>query len=135
MTTTTDRLTNLRGTLALIASGRGPAPQMASTALEADDQQPDMRAALLAILKWYPESVPMLDDPPCTECGWQEGDHEAQRDHSFTAGPPAGVPFFTEAFLYDLLGKEDARSLLYLMRDIARAAGFDPRVLEGEAQR
>lgn len=34
------------------------------------------------------------------------------------------APFFSEAFLYPLLGKGDARTLLSIMRDIAEAAGL-----------
>lgn len=35
------------------------------------------------------------------------------------------APFFTEAFLYNLVGKEDARSILALIRQLGRALGFD----------
>ena len=34
-------------------------------------------------------------------------------------------PFFSEAYLYNLLGKEDARTLLALMRPVWDAAGID----------
>jgi len=33
------------------------------------------------------------------------------------------APFFSEAYLYTLLGKEDARSLLSRMRELAQALG------------
>jgi hypothetical protein len=39
MATEQERLGYLRGILALIASGRGPAPEMAATALEADQRE------------------------------------------------------------------------------------------------
>ncbi len=34
------------------------------------------------------------------------------------------APFFSETYLYSLLGKEDARTLLALMRPVFRAAGW-----------
>ena len=41
------------------------------------------------------------------------------------AAEDARAPFFTEAYLYTLLGKEDARTLLYLFDEVCKAAGFD----------
>lgn len=38
--------------------------------------------------------------------------------------PEPGCPFFTEAFLYELFGKEDARTLLALLGSVARALGL-----------
>ncbi len=38
-----------------------------------------------------------------------------------------GAPFFTEAFLYNLLGKEDARTVLAAVREIQRALGLSER--------
>lgn len=35
-------------------------------------------------------------------------------------------PFFSEAVLYPLLGKEDARTVLALLSNIVSAAGLDP---------
>ncbi len=34
-------------------------------------------------------------------------------------------PFFSETYLYNLLGKEDARTLLAYMGEFARALGYD----------
>lgn len=36
-----------------------------------------------------------------------------------------GTPILTEALLYDVLGKEDTRSLLHAVSEVARAAGLD----------
>lgn len=36
---------------------------------------------------------------------------------------PADCPFFTEAFLYSLVGKEDARTILALMRQLCESLG------------
>lgn len=44
---------------------------------------------------------------------YEEGDEQA--------------PFFTEAFLYNLLGKDDARSVLGIMRRLCELAGVDWR--------
>lgn len=35
--------------------------------------------------------------------------------------------FFSEAFLYNLLGKDDARSVLHIVRELAELAGVDFR--------
>lgn len=37
------------------------------------------------------------------------------------------APFFTEAFLYNLLGKEDARSVLSIIRRLSALAGVEYR--------
>jgi hypothetical protein len=37
------------------------------------------------------------------------------------------APFFTEAFLYNLLGKDEARSVLGIMRRLCKLAGVDYR--------
>ncbi len=56
--------------------------------------------------KWAPESGPAL----LRKCEhFEEGDEDA--------------PFFTETFLYLMIGKEDARTLLAYMRDLAEAVG------------
>lgn len=44
-----------------------------------------------------------------------------------------GCPFFTEAFTYELLGKEDARTLLALVRELMVAAGI-PRMEQHEIE-
>lgn len=48
------------------------------------------------------------------EDGYEEGDEDA--------------PFFSECYLYNLLGKDDARTLLALMRPIWEAAGIETEV-------
>lgn len=45
------------------------------------------------------------------------------------------APFFSEAFLYNLVGKEDARTILGLIEHLARAAGVDPYQAEAQACR
>lgn len=36
----------------------------------------------------------------------------------------AKAPFFSEAYLYDLMGKEEARTVLYYIRNLCRVAGI-----------
>ena len=45
---------------------------------------------------------------------------------TFAAKDDSSQPFFTEAYLYPLLGKEDARTLLALMRNVFESLGFSP---------
>ena len=40
------------------------------------------------------------------------------------------TPFFSESFLYPLLGKENARTVLAAVNNVIRAAGIDPRSLQ-----
>lgn len=44
--------------------------------------------------------------------GYEKGDEKA--------------PFFSEAFLYNLLGKEDARTVLTVLKNFIRSMGIDP---------
>lgn len=87
------------------------------------------RKALEGLRDYIPESVPQLVDPQCSECGWQQDHHVegglAGVDHGFMSGPPEDVPFFTEAFLYNLMGKEDARTILAVVRNVLRAFDVD----------
>ena len=40
------------------------------------------------------------------------------------------APFLSESFLYPLLGKESARSVLAAVNNVIRAVGIDPRSLQ-----
>ena len=50
------------------------------------------------------------------ECGWPDDVPPVSGNK-----PKPGTPFFTEAYLYELLGKEDARTVLCLMNAVERA--------------
>jgi len=53
------------------------------------------------------------------------------RLYSFEVESNSGdEPFLSESFLYDLIGKEDARTVLALLRRISEAAGLDPLAVE-----
>ena len=75
----------------------------------------DLKTALKKILKLRLEGVPLhftkLE-------GYAKGDERA--------------PFFSEAFLYVLIGKQDARTVLAYLHNLIRLAGFDPNELERE---
>jgi len=46
------------------------------------------------------------------------------------------APFFSEAYLYNLLGKEDARTVLAIVNNLIRACGIEPAdILRWESDR
>lgn len=64
---------------------------------------------------------------------WMPEDEHAPLLHSgITKAEMKKVPFFSETYLYGLLGKEDARTLLARMRRVCEAAGFDMESLYRE---
>ena len=68
----------------------------------------DLRERLAKLREWEPEWTPQVVREEFKECGVEPGEV---------------VPFFTEAYLYPLLGKEDARTLLALMRPVWELIG------------
>lgn len=66
------------------------------------------QSALKRLLRWKPEGVPA-----------------AVRKDMKACGETAVPPFVSEAFLYPLLGKEDARSLLGELRRLGQAIAVD----------
>ena len=75
----------------------------------------DLKAALKELLKFRLEGIPeYFTELP----GYAKGDEEA--------------PFFSEGFLYPLLGKENARSVLSCIHDLIKLAGLDPYELDRE---
>jgi hypothetical protein len=76
-----------------------------------------IKEAFKVLLSWVPEGVPLKRistiNYPVKFFGkaFQEGDDKQ--------------PFFSEAYLYNLLGKEDARTLLALMRRLCKAFEYD----------
>lgn len=73
----------------------------------------DLLKAARRIYEYLPEGY-NVDFKKLT--GYKEGDENA--------------PFFSEAFLYVLMGKTDARTILALVANLIRAAGLDPNNLE-----
>lgn len=76
-----------------------------------DITTPEGRAKIAKrLITWTPESTPIgFKRRP----GYAKGDED--------------TPFFSEAYLYTLLGKEDARTLLALMRPVWEMLGI-PRM-------
>lgn len=71
------------------------------------------KAALIDLLNWKPEDAP-----------------RPIKGYGITATEMKKVPFFCETYLYGLLGKEDARTLLAYTRRVCEAAGFDIDTLQ-----
>jgi hypothetical protein len=66
----------------------------------------ELRQSFDRLVDFHPE-VDSLDH---SADGFQEGDEKA--------------PFFSESYLYNLVGKEDARSILVRIRRLALAVGY-----------
>lgn len=85
----------------------------------------DFKSALVDLFKFTMEGGELgtaeLTDAFKKSPFYEEGDENA--------------PFFSEAYLYNLVGKEDARTILCLFENLARAAGIDPYQAEVEACR
>jgi hypothetical protein len=90
-----------------------------------DGLTPALKEALAEIKRWCPEFNPNLADPPCFMCSWQKDEHTEGGSgcDRYTDEPPDDVPFFTEGYLYWLMNKDQARTILALVRNLARAAG------------
>lgn len=81
-----------------------------------------LEEAALDLFQWRPESgFPKALKKGNDYCDGNEDDET--------------VPFLTESFLYPLLGKEDARTLLARIHALFRAMGVEPRNFEENAWR
>lgn len=75
------------------------------------------KESMKQLLEWIPEGVPLEKisriNYPVSIWGkvFFEGNDKQ--------------PFFSEAYLYNLLGKEDARTLLALMRKLCKSLGIE----------
>ncbi len=76
----------------------------------------EIKVALEELLRWVPDQE-----------NWVEVFRylSRRRGGGYTKGDET-APFFSEAFLYNLLGKEDARSLLGRMQTLLSLLGYDP---------
>ncbi len=82
----------------------------------------EIKEVLEKLLSWTPEGVDLksisrINYPPKHFPKKEYGEICSEED--------AECPFFSEAYLYNLLGKEDARTLLALMRNFIRSLGMD----------
>lgn len=82
----------------------------------------NVRTAVIQLLDWKPHGgMPKSVIKEGKAAGYYcEGDEDA--------------PFISEAFLYSLLGKDDARTLMALLNGVLRDAGIDPHSTEIEAE-
>ncbi len=71
----------------------------------------ELPKAITALFKWRPEVGYPFD------C--EDKDVNAET-----------VPFLSETYLYNLLGKEDARTLLALVNNVVRVTGLEPLTLQ-----
>jgi hypothetical protein len=76
-----------------------------------------LQEAALDLFMWRPES----------------GFPKEMKKHGDGAEQDKDVPFLTESFLYPLLGKEDARTLMALVNNVFRACGIEPHFLREKA--
>lgn len=85
----------------------------------------DTDEALERLLTFVPEDVPpQFTNPKVYPYGPEHFDKKEQAED-------AKQPFFSEAYLYTLLGKEDARSLRARMRQFLHVLGYtDERIQE-----
>lgn len=90
-----------------------------SRALKAMDAKDDVRQCLVKLMAFCPEG------------GWTYPEH--LKDY-FEEGDDL-MSLASETCTYNLMGKEDGRTLLYLFRQLAETLGFDSRELEDEAYR
>lgn len=84
----------------------------------------DFQQTLKDLLKWRPE-IGFPKQPI--------GTLDTLADGSLEVDQP-DMPFLTEAYLYPLLGKEDARTLLSLISTLAASQGIDINRLRVEAR-
>lgn len=86
-----------------------------------------VRDALTELLAFRPEwthdftKTGRMYEKPASKLSKAERE-ELERD--------AEAPFFSEAYAYNLLGKEDARTVRALVKNVARAAGFSEGQIE-----
>lgn len=65
--------------------------------------------ALKSLVNYEPEAKPLL----------------SAKAIEYYGEPEEGCPLFTESYLYPLLGKEDARTVLAMLGSVARAIGYE----------
>jgi hypothetical protein len=76
----------------------------------------DMKATFKKLLRLKLEGDPLR--------GFKSGDHYSKGDED--------APFFSESYLYNLLGKENARTVLSYLSHLAKMAGLDIHEIQRE---
>jgi hypothetical protein len=91
-----------------------------------------VRAALKDIVNFHPEQTPIqFTDPDCHPM-YSAADIKKRADVRQEIKDDAQAPFISESYLYTLLGKEDARTLLARFRRLFVALGVDEETLYPE---
>lgn len=80
----------------------------------------DVRATAIRLFKWRPE----IGFPEALKKKNPWADERLDDED---------IPFLSEAYLYALLGKEDARTLMAMINNLMRAVGLEPYDIEKEA--
>jgi hypothetical protein len=75
------------------------------------------KAIVKRFRKWKPETTPLQFTARYNPYNHGSPKKEWLVDQS-ELSEDSTAPFFSEAYLYNLLGKEDARSLLYAMEEL-----------------
>jgi hypothetical protein len=89
----------------------------------------EVLAALRGVATFNPGDVPIQFDP---KSGCSVYGKTTRADVVKELEEDARAPFMTEAYLYNLLGKEDARTLLARFGVLCRVLGVEPADLFGE---
>jgi hypothetical protein len=105
------------------ADGRTPDDKVREIKAIVNDGNPKLETALKELFSWRPQEgrFPLAAVSAVVTgagSGYYSGD-------AFGELREEECPFFTEAFLYSLFGKEDARSLLARLHEVLEAAGLD----------
>lgn len=92
-----------------------------------DLQREPVKAAIQDLIEWKPVMGIELAHPPCSECGWERSGHlkGGGEPHAYKPEEFDDTPFLSESYLYPLMGKDDARSLLAHVRRVANLAGYE----------
>lgn len=92
-----------------------------------DHHDKDLDEAVERLLEWKPERTPVelkeVEYSGQYSYVVESGRMDRERAEELLEGD-ADCPFFSERYLYNLLGKDDARTLLALMRPLWAAAGI-----------
>lgn len=89
---------------------------------------PDLRESVKKLFNFVPES----GFPEKLKKGNEHLSSEDREENERGVEAIDRMQFFTETYLYALIGKEDARTVLAYVNSVIRAAGLDPRALQLE---
>ena len=82
----------------------------------------ELKEKLVELLKWTPLGV---DLKAISKVNYPEKYFPRDKYGEICTSEDCKAPFFSEAYAYNLLGKQDARTLIGLMHSICEAIGVD----------